>query len=377
MKQKKITISGFPGAGKGKLGKNLSKFYKIHYLSAGQLRREYARKIGITISELNKRGEKDASTDTAADDYQKKWGKNQKSFILDGRLSYYFFPDSIKIFLVVNPLEGAKRILKANRKEEEKTKNLKKQVKLNKKKCKSDIKRYSSIYKIKNCYDPKNFDIVIDTTKRTPEETFEIVKQKIIDFNQKMNPPKFYLAHATESRKKMRKWEKEFEKKTGVQLINPFFEGKSKIEKEFGNIGKDKYNKLKEKVTNLFATNLREISRKDVLGGIVILDDNWTWGTPAEQAIMWFTSKLVYTLVLSKESNYANHPFVKVLSRGKVFTSKEELEEYVIKNKKNLFRELEEIRRKNPKNPMYKIIRNQIFKNEKFNAFKQKTKWQE
>lgn len=373
----RITISGHPGSGKGKLGKSLEKLYKIPYLSAGDLRREYARKIGISINELNKKGERDPSTDKKADEFQKKWASKKKNFILDGRLSYHFFPNSIKIFLTVHPTEGAKRIIGANRKEEKTLKNLRKQVRLNKKRCKSDIKRYSKIYGIKNCYNLKNFDIVIDTTGRTSEETLKIIEKKIIDFRQKMNPPRFYLAHATESRKEMRKWEKEFEKKTGVQLINPFFEGKAKIEKEFGDVGKEKYNQLKQKVTNLFAANLREITRKDVLGGIVILDDNWTWGTPAEQAIMWFTSKIVYTLVLSKESNYANHPFVKVLSRGKVFTSKKELEEYMIKNKKFLFRDLERIRRENPKNPMYKIVREQIWKNEKFSAHKRKKRWPE
>ncbi|MCA9487436.1 MAG: nucleoside monophosphate kinase [Nanoarchaeota archaeon] len=373
----KITISGNPGAGKGTLAKNLERIYKIPYLSAGNLRREYAKKMGISIQELNRRGEKDPSTDRNADKFQVKWASSKKNFILDGRLSYHFFPNSVKIFLIVDPSEGAKRIMRANREEEKTPRNLRKQKKINKKRCQSDIKRYSKIYGIKNCYSLENFDIVIDTTNRTPKEVLKIVEKKIIDFNQKMNPPKFYLAHATESRKETRKWEKEFEKRTGVQLINPFFEGKAEIEKEFGDVGKEKYNQLKQKVTNLFAANLREITRKDILGGIVILDDNWTWGTPAEQAIMWFTSKLVYTLNLSKEKNYANHPFVKVFSRGKVFTSKKELEEYIIKNKKTLFRDLEKIRRENPKNPMYKIIREQIWKNEKFSAFNRRKKWRE
>lgn len=359
----KITISGFPGAGKGTLIKRLEEEYKIPSFSVGQLRREYALSHGMNINELNHLGEQNSLTDTTADAYQKQWAKENSNFILDGRLSYFFTPESIKIFLTVDSLEGARRIQEAARESEKAQISLEERIKTNQLRCESDIRRYNSIYGIENCYDEDNFDIILDTTHRNPDEVFKLVKKKIIDYNQKMNPPKFYLAHPTESRQEIREWEAGFEERTGIQLVNPFHECTT-LETELGNIGKEKYSKLKEQVTKLYAGDLEQISRKDILGGIVILDDNWTWGTPAEQATMWMMSKLIYTITLNKEKDYFNHPVVRFYSGNNVFSSKEDLEKHMIENKNYFFRDLERLRRDTAENPIYQTIMKEIKKNQ-------------
>ena len=365
----KITISGFPGAGKGTLIKRLEEEYKLPAFSVGNLRRENSLSEGMTIDKFNSMGEGARDTDTQADEYQKQWAKEKQEFILDGRVSYFLFPESIKLFLSVDPLEGARRIQEENRKSEKNGMTLEEQVRYNSQKCESDVKRYKLRYGIENCYAEDNFDVILDTTHRTPEEVFKLVKKKILDYNQKMNPPTFYLAHATKSHQEIRKWEEEFEKRTGIKLINPFYEGNN-LETKFGNVGEEKYSQLKEEVTELFVGDLKQISRLDVLGGIIILDDNWTWGTPAEQATMWMMSKLIYTLTLSKEKNYFYHPVARFYSGDKVFSSKEDLEEAMIKNKPYFFRDLEKIRRETPQNPIYQILMKEIRKNHELGKFK-------
>lgn len=175
----KITISGFPGSGKTTLGEMLSKEFQIQFFSVGDLRGEYAKKIGMTIEELNELGKKDQSTDKDADRYQTEWASNKSDFALDGRLSYYFIPDSVKIFLSVSPEVGAKRIFQDPRKDEKKYETVQEVLIANKKRCQSDLERYALIYGIKNCYDEKNFNIVIDTTNKTPKEVLNLVKEKI------------------------------------------------------------------------------------------------------------------------------------------------------------------------------------------------------
>lgn len=365
----KITISGLPGAGKGTLIKRLGEEYKLPAFSVGGLRRKYAQKQGMSIAEFNELGEKNSITDIQADEYQKEWAKENQNFILDGRLSYFFIPESIKIFLTVEKIEGAKRIQEAARESEISQPTLEEMINLNKRRCESDIKRYKTIYNIEDCYKEDNFDVILDTTHRTPDEVFKLVKKKILDYNQKMNHPKFYLGHATKSRQEVRTWEAGFEKRTGIELINPFYEGFT-LESEWGDAGEEKYSLLKEKVTSLFSGDLKQIASLDTLGGVFILDDHWSWGTPAEQATVWLMSKLNYTVALSREKNYFNHPVVRFYSGNKVFSSKEEFEEFMIQNKPYFYRDLEKIRRETPQSPIYQIIMEEIRKNHALGKFK-------
>jgi len=365
----KITISGLPGAGKGTLIKRLGEEYNLPSFSVGGLRREYAQKRGMSITEFNILGEKNSITDIQADEYQKQWAKENNDFILDGRLSYFFIPESIKIFLTVDSIEGARRIQEADRTSEKAQITIEEMIKANKERCESDIKRYKTIYNLENCYAEDNFDVILDTTHRTPDEVFKLVRKKITDYNQKMSPPKFYLIHSTKSREETREWEKGFEERTGIELINPFYDC-STLETELGNIGEEKYLKLKEGAAQLFEGDLLQISRKDVLGGIVIIDDNWTWASAAEQATMWMMSKLIYTGVLNKEKSYFYHPAIRFYSGEKVFSSKENLEETMIRDKLYFYRDLEKIRRETQKSPIYQTIIKEIEKNHNLGRFK-------
>lgn len=359
-----ITISGFPGSGKTTLGELLSKEYQIPFFSVGDLREEFAKSRGMTIEQLNELGKTNPRTDTEADEYQREWAGKNPDFILDGRLSYHFIPDSIRIFLDVSKQTGAGRIMQNPREDEKKCTTLEEKITANIERCQSDIERYSRIYGISNCYKEENFDIVIDTTNRTPEQVLDLVKKKIFDYNQKMHPPKFYLAHATESRKNVREWEKSFEKRTEIQLVNPFFDCNTE-ETEFGESGKEKYPKMGEKVASLYEGDLEQIARKDVLGGVVIVDDNWTWGAPAEQATLWLLSKLIYTISLKEDKNYNNHPVLKKYSNH-TFMNYEEFEDWVKQNKRNFFRDLEKTRRERALDPVYNLLVHEIKKNQRY-----------
>ena len=96
-----------------------------------------------------------------------------------GRTSYYFIPHSVKVFLDVALEEGAKRIFNEKR-EKEKFKTLSEAVESIKAREESDSKRYKKYYNI-NISEPKNFDLIIDTTKIPADE----VVDKIIAFVKK------------------------------------------------------------------------------------------------------------------------------------------------------------------------------------------------
>ena len=157
-----ITISGKPGSGKNTVADILAKRLKLRRYSVGDFRREMARKKDMTLEQLNSLGEKEFFTDKDADDWQMDIGKTEDNFIIDGRLSFHFIPNSIKLFLDVSPEAGARRIRLDNR-QDELSRDDREAIALWKRRLESDRKRYKKYYKI-DCYDPKNYDFVIDTS---------------------------------------------------------------------------------------------------------------------------------------------------------------------------------------------------------------------
>lgn len=162
-----VTMAGRPGSGKGTIAKILSKKLKYKYYLIGDIRRNIARKMGISLEELNKIGEKKPWTDRIADNFIKKLSKKD-NIIVEGRIAWHFIPNSIKIFLDANPKTRAKRVFSSKR-PEERYKNIEEAIREMKEREKSDIRRYRKYYKIRNCYDKRHFDYVIDTTRLTAE----------------------------------------------------------------------------------------------------------------------------------------------------------------------------------------------------------------
>lgn len=158
-----ITISGTAGSGKSTVAKALAKELGLKHYSTGDFMREMARKRGMTIIELNKLGEKDQSIDKELDERQIKLGRNEKNFVIDGRLSFYFIPNSIKIFLDADIEQRAKRIFNDKRKTENNL-TLKETLENIKERQESEIERYEKYYGL-NPYKNKHYDILIDTTK--------------------------------------------------------------------------------------------------------------------------------------------------------------------------------------------------------------------
>jgi len=172
-----LTISGEPGSGKTSVAKIIASKLGMNFYSIGSLRGKMALERGMTINELNALGEREAFTDTTVDDYQRELGKKEDNFIIEGRLSWHFIPQSFKVFLTCDPKEAARRIFLARQKESEdrgdepsyaSPEEAEKEIAA---RIASDVLRYQKYYGL-DYRDPSHYDVVIDTTQKNgPEDT--------------------------------------------------------------------------------------------------------------------------------------------------------------------------------------------------------------
>lgn len=174
-----ITLSGKPGSGKSTIGQRLAQALGVPFYDVGQLRRQLATERALSLEQLNALGERERWTDQQVDDYQRALGQSGQDFVITGRTSFHFLPQSLKIFLDVSPAVGAERILQAlaagERPPEGEATDLATVRALLDRRVASDIRRYQQYYGIANVYDPAHFDVIVDTTNLTRDQVFERV----------------------------------------------------------------------------------------------------------------------------------------------------------------------------------------------------------
>jgi len=168
-----ITISGTAGSGKSTIGKLLAKKLGYKHYSMGDLRRKMADEMGLSLAEFNRLGETEAFTDKDADEYQKKLGKAEDDFVIDGRLSFYFIPHSVKLFLDADEKVRVNRIF-GDFRDTEKFNSFEEARDAVAERHASDKKRYFKYYQI-DCYDKKHYDLVVDTSMNQPDHSVDTI----------------------------------------------------------------------------------------------------------------------------------------------------------------------------------------------------------
>lgn len=185
-----VSISGQPGSGKSTVAKKLAKEFGLQRYYIGGIRRQMAKERGLTLQEFNRLGEKEDFTDKEVDQYQKKLGQTEDNFVIEGRTSCLFIPNSIKIFLEVDEKVGAERIFdhlkdkSAERNEGRNLDSVKDVLRSNQARMKSDKARYLKWYQ-QDPFDRSHYDCIIDTTDLSMEEEYQAVKACIQDYQGK------------------------------------------------------------------------------------------------------------------------------------------------------------------------------------------------
>jgi cytidylate kinase len=129
----------------------------------------------MTTLELNEYTKTHPEIDDEIDSTIEKLQDANESLIFDSRLAWHFAPKSFKVYLTVNINEAARRIFYDTRTSEnyldiEETKN-----KISARRS-SELERFKAYYGI-DYSNLNNYDLVIDTSDKTPEAVNEIITE--------------------------------------------------------------------------------------------------------------------------------------------------------------------------------------------------------
>lgn len=177
----RITISGVPGSGKSTAGKALAKKLGYEFYSTGDFAGKLAQQKGMTIDELSKAAKKNPEIDKQIDQMPVQLA-DKDNIVVDSRMAWHFI-EGKHIFLKVDLDEAAKRIFKdakeGKRKDEPEYKTAEQVKQEIQQRMKNEQERYEKLYGV-NHLDESNYDIVIDTTGKTVEQTLQEALAKIL-----------------------------------------------------------------------------------------------------------------------------------------------------------------------------------------------------
>jgi predicted cytidylate kinase len=176
MLPEKITLFGLPGTGTSTIGKQLSKKLGYTFFSSGNAFRELAKsRYHMNLMDFTKYVENHLEVDIELDKYIESFGKSNSKIVVDSRLAFNFIPDSYKIALICLNEIRFKRIAKREKISYSKARrfNLKREL--------SERKRYLKLYNIDlfKLIENNVFDLIIDTSYKSPEEIIDIIIKKI------------------------------------------------------------------------------------------------------------------------------------------------------------------------------------------------------
>lgn len=173
-----ISITGKLGSGKSTVCNILKEKYGFEVYSTGVINREFARRLGISTLELNKRLNDDPSLDHEIDGTVTKLSEERKDdkLIFDSRMAWHFAKDTFKIFLTIDPMEAARRVMLNQRGDEEHYDTVEEACEKLIERSRVERDRFVDIYGV-DYYDYNNFNIVVDTTSRAPDEIVSIIME--------------------------------------------------------------------------------------------------------------------------------------------------------------------------------------------------------
>lgn len=170
----KITITGDLGSGKSAVSKILCDRTGFQYVSTGRIQRQLAQELGIDTLEMNRRADTDPSIDERIDGIFIDLAKDPQSYVVDSRMAWHFLPASFKVFLKADIEVAVDRILGDPSRNSEQYEDREEAIRKILARKQSENERFLAKYGA-DCSRMDNFDLVLDTTRRSPNDVAALI----------------------------------------------------------------------------------------------------------------------------------------------------------------------------------------------------------
>ncbi len=176
MEHFKISLTGDLGSGKSTVSEILRKRFDAEIISVGKMQRKFAAEHGMNICEFNVYQQTHPEFDTLLDTMISEYENAEGNFIFDSRLAWHFVPSAFSVYMKCGYEESAKRIMEANR-SDEKFASAEEAEQSIRRRRESERQRYMDFYGV-DILDLNNYDIVVDTRFKTPEEVADEIEKE-------------------------------------------------------------------------------------------------------------------------------------------------------------------------------------------------------
>jgi len=164
-----IAVSGDLGSGKSSVADILAGTLGARRVSTGAAQRQIAEQRGITTLELNRLAETDPGIDAEVDSVFRSLASAPEALVVDSRLAWHFLPGAFKVHLVVDPGEGARRVLGRPGSAAEHYRSLDEALAGIADRADSERRRFQERYGV-DIFRLRNYDLVVDTSEASPGE---------------------------------------------------------------------------------------------------------------------------------------------------------------------------------------------------------------
>ncbi|WP_410814275.1 AAA family ATPase [Micromonospora sp. 067-2] len=164
-----IVFNGDLGSGKSTVSVEIAKRLGMRRVSVGDLYREMAQQRQMTALQLNLHAELDQAVDGYVDQLQRNIAASGERLVMDSRLAWHFFTDALKVHMITEQGEAARRVLARPSGPAESYGSLEEAKAKLRERSESERNRFIVRYGVDKAR-LRNYDLICDTTRASAAE---------------------------------------------------------------------------------------------------------------------------------------------------------------------------------------------------------------